>query len=130
MSLVSDLKVNFVALTEHWQTVNSIEAFQIENYKLISLYYRTGNNCHGGVALYAEKSLNSIIRNDINSLSEDYVFECTAAEFKMNGVVYVICVVYTPPATNIDCFINKLDLLLERATMGDKSVLVAGDFNF
>lgn len=128
--ILSDLNVLFVALTEHWQTENSIGAFQLENYKLISSHCRTGNNSHGGVALYAEESLNYVIRNDINSLSEDCIFECASAEFKIYGVAYVICVVYTPPATNIDCFINKLDLLLERATMGDKLVLIAGDFNF
>ena len=79
--------------------------------------------------LYALNSLSTISRQDINSLSEDYLFECTAIEIKLKDRYYVICVVYRPPSADVNLFINKVDCLLETATVDDKLVIVAGDFN-
>lgn len=127
--ILSGLKVDFVVLTEHWQSADRIKAYQLENYTMASFHCRTAKLAHGGVVLYCADFLRPIIRQDINSLSEDYVFECTAAEFKVDNVYYVICVVYKPPNTKTDEFLNKLDQLLDTATADDKYVIVAGDFN-
>lgn len=118
-----------MAITEHWQSSRSIEAFQMDNYYIASSYCRTAANAHGGTVLYALNSLKSTVRDDITSLTDEYTFECTAAEFTINNIFYVICVVYRPPSSDLNTFINKLDLLLEKACKGDKFVLVAGDFN-
>lgn len=128
--VIDNLNVTFIAITEHWQSYKSIEAYQIENYKLISAFCRNSDNVRGGAALYALNSLNNcVIRLDINKLSEEYKFECTAAEFTVNNMTYLVCVIYRPPSSTLEHYLNKLDELLELALTDNIKLLIAGDFN-
>lgn len=126
---ILNLNLDVVAITEHWQTATALPAFRVQNFNLATFYSRVNRNAHGGVALYIRDSIIWKIRNDINALSEEYIFECAAIEIKINKLVYVVCVVYKPPQTNVSSFVNKMDALLELASEGDSSVVVAGDFN-
>lgn len=85
---------------------------------------------HGGVALYALQDLVQTVRHDINAISEEYVFECTAAEIKIKDNSYICVVVYKPPNTTIDSFIDKMQELLEIGTSNSKKkMVIMGDFN-
>lgn len=127
--VISNLDLQFVAITEHWQNTDSIGAFQLQCFKLVTYFCRRKSRAHGGVALYCANYLSPVIRHDINQLSEEYVFECTAAEFRIDSVGYVVCVIYKPPDTSTEDFILRLDQLLDIASEGEKFVLVARDFN-
>ena len=121
---VGDLNVHFIALCKHWQNSLSINVFQLESYILVSSYCRSAKNAHGGVVLYTLNSLTTITREDINVLSEEYLFECAAVEVKIRDTCYVIWVVYRPPSTDVNIFIDNLDCLLEIANDEDKLVIV------
>lgn len=117
-------------MTEHWQCSESINAHQIDGYNLITAYCRPKRNAHGGVVLYALKKWIPVIRHDINEISEPYIFECVAAEFKICDKIYLISVIYKPPNTNIEVFTKKMDQLLDLATKCDsKKLIILGDFN-
>lgn len=112
--------IHIIGITEHWQSNESIHSFQLEHYNLVSSFCRSNNKVHGGVALYALQDLVQTVRHDINAISEEYVFECTAAEIKIKDNSYICVVVYKPPNTTIDSFIDKMQELLEIGTSNSK----------
>ena len=121
---------HIVALSEHWQNQISMHAYQIKGYNLVTCYCRKNSLAHGGVALYGLSNLKAMVRSDITNLSLEYVFECCAAEFVIENNIYIIVVIYSPPPTNLEIFLEKLEeLLLLALADSNKIVTIVGDFN-
>ena len=127
---------DIVVLSEHWQTEDSIRAYNLQNYKLITSFCRSKTTSHGGVAIYASMKNKSLIssarvRREINCFIEEFIFECSCAEFTIKGELFVIVAIYKPPKTNLDIYMRKLENIIELLTSSSKNkqIIITGDIN-
>lgn len=125
---LSENKCNVVTVSEHWKSIEQLEAHKLTGFKLATAFCRN-QGCHGGVAIYCQKMLCSRIRNDINKLSECYSFECAAAEVPGKSFKYVIVAIYRTPDSHIETFLRKMHELLDLLFQNKDTFIIAGDFN-
>ena len=119
--------VDVVMLTEHWQSDISITEANLANYKLCAYFCRPAGH-HGGVALYFRSFLNFKRRDDICQLSLSNVFECCAGEL-CTDVKRIFVVIYRPPSSDVEAFLDCFLRLLEVLQAEEVDVIIGGDFN-
>jgi hypothetical protein len=124
-----------IALCEHWLSSDSLSvANKLKNYKLVANYTRQVS-CHGGVCILMKHHIQGEICTSICEDSVDFVFECTAAEFKLNinqkTLQCLIVALYRTPDSNFEFFLDKFDRLLDKLNRMSKAKLffICGDFN-
>lgn len=124
------LKINinftFIGLSETWLK-DSETLMDIPGYRFIHnpRHNRTG----GGVGLYFSDHLNFKLRSD---LCYDDI-ECAESLFievlKPKGKNIVIGVVYRPPASDLNAFVQNTDTLITKIARENKICYLMGDFN-
>lgn len=129
---VNNQNASIVAITEHWKSSTELNAYHIAGYRLISKFCRQSGK-HGGSAIYLANNIDKCReRSDILIHGSPYVFECSAIQFILENVRYVIVCIYranTAPYTNADSFLEKLDILLRKLTLEKSKYIILGDFN-
>ena len=87
------------------------------------------NKTGGGVGLYFSVDLNYKLRNDLNfnntGCAESLFIEIT----KSNGKNIVVGVVYRPPNSDVNDFIQDMDSLITKISRENKICYLMGDFN-
>merc|ERR1712055_791138 len=79
----------------------------------------------GGVSIFIKNNLQFTHRHDL-TIMLPYI-ECSFIEMKYNNK-YLIGGIYRVPNTNIDCFLEKLNSIIEPLKSSHKLILL-GDYN-
>lgn len=133
---LNDIHHNFtiIGLTETWfKPEDSLSLYNIDNYDLI--VNNRSQRIGGGVGMFIQTDLKYNQRNDFTFMSDS--FESLFLEFPEFDNVLCTCtsrycvvgVVYRPPASSIEDFLQKLTGILEKISREHKSCFLLGDFN-
>jgi exonuclease III len=121
------ITVDIICLTEHFIEAGSEANVTINNFNFSSSYTRPEKR--GGSCIYTRKGLLYKELTDINFLSVKNAFECCAIELSTFKLI-IVCLYRTPNIHNIDCFMEKMEILFEKVGMlKNKKVVICGDFN-
>ena len=127
--LLSELNYNFsvIGLTETKFKVSSQPTFNnnINGYRFHS---QPSLSNAGGVAFYVQENLSTCLRDDLSYLSSEY--ECLWIELESDLHHNIICgVIYRHPHSNLESFINYLDITINKINLEKKYCIIMGDFN-
>ena len=124
-----NVKFTILGLSETWVSNSSSGIYNMEGYDQIE-NYRT-NRTGGGVSLYIKKNVKYLRRSDLdifdNHLESLFVeIDKQSVNCRRNVIVGVL---YRPPNTDPDAFIQSLTPLLEKLDNENKTLYLMGDFN-
>ena len=122
---------DILVFTETWLTPDKVELCHFDNFQSIHLLRPKDGNMDfkvrgGGVSIFIKNNLQFTHRQDLDIMLP-YI-ECSFIEIKHNNNNYLIGGIYRVPNTNIDCFIEKLNSVVEPLKSSFKMVLL-GDYN-
>lgn len=115
-------------MTEHWKNAEQIKTFNLLNYNLASYYCRQ-NSIHGGSAIYVQQGVLWKDRTDVSAYSEEKTFECSAVGLVLGKYHIVILSVYRSPNADIELFLNKVEIVIDKLVSENVLIFLAGDFN-
>ena len=93
------------------------------------LFHTPSKISKGGTAVYVNKSFDSLERNDINIISEEFESTWVEIKNKKSKNILVGCI-YRLPHNNFKAFFQYLDETLCKLVKEDKELYLCGDFNF
>ena len=125
-----DNNVDFMAITETWlksdvNNNNTIGEFCPTGYKFLHQPRETGRG--GGVGLLVKDVFIAQRNFTINGIFT--TFEHINVSVKSSGCSLNIIVIYRPPSTCINQFIDEFSTLLEQLVLSSGYLLIVGDFN-
>ena len=118
-----DHQFSAIGISETWLHPNS-PPLNLNNYNMLRSDRKEGRG--GGVALYLNENINYVIRPNIHI---DGVEDLFIELINMNGKNAVIGVIYRPPNSSVETFLEKLDICLDGVSEEDKDIYLMGDFN-
>lgn len=118
--------VDFLLISEHWQTDDEIACVNLPGYLLCSSFCRPKRK-HGGVAIYCKQSFNVRKISLCDEFSVSNVFECCGVEIMGSDIVLMS--VYHPPSEDNSVFLKQLSNLLDMFINKNKFIIIGGDFN-
>ena len=134
--LLSELDFNFsvIGCTETWLQAQNAELFTFPLYKAFHLC-RSAQRRGGGVALYVNCAFNAQSRHDLD-LNEEHC-QCLCVEISNAISIHggctstnaIVILVYRPPGSSLDNFIQSLNELLPKARRISSVIFMMGDFN-
>ena len=96
-------------------------------------FYRHRNSSHpgGGVCIFVRDGLNAVERHDMMASTTNFPeFEGLFVEIKNdNSRNVVVGVVYRPPDTSVDNFLDRLSAIMQQLILERKTIVLCGDFN-
>ena len=126
-SLIRDNKLEFLAITETW-------LLEYESAKINEMTPSTHNFVHrvrrerrgGGIGMFMSKSFSKVKEVDIENCTtfEGIQINC---EYEKRKLIFII--IYRPPNTNKNTFINELRDYLETLNFIGVNLILCGDFN-
>lgn len=125
--LLSETIPSIFCATEHWAKEEELERMALDGYNLV------GKSCRmdqrgGGTAIYATKGLEISAVTSLPSQTEKQIEYC-CCKFVMNKKLFIIICIYRSPSGDIECFIEKLIVILDQLCTSSKYIIVCGDFN-
>ena len=108
-SLLEDLNVNILCLTEHWLSKDELFLLKIPGYYLVSFYCRNHGQ-HGGSAIFVRDNILTRNVSTLCNLSSIYEFEMCCTYIESYNVVCVVF--YRAPNRNKVKFGTFLDNLI------------------
>lgn len=124
---LSSIDFSIVALTETWLSDDEACLYNIPNYSHFSCNRQDKRG--GGVSLHIAEPSHCIQRHDItNSLNKD-VIECLFVEIDCNSVKNIIGVIYRPPSSSLQAFLEQINQILLTLKQESKLTYLIGDFN-
>lgn len=118
-----NIKFSLIALTETWlNTTHDISYFGLPGY--VFQHKDRPNRSGGGVCFYIREDLSFKVREDLG------IDECESLFIELDqkhGKNIIVGVIYRPPDSNLETFLNNLDSTLTK--IEDKTVWLTGDFN-
>ena len=117
---------NFLCVTEHWQSIQELQAYNIDKFRLASSYCRQVGE-HGGSAIYIKEGLKWKPRKDLEELAEHYIFECSAIQVYLENFKIVLLSIYRNSMSNVEHFFLKLESCLSILVNENVTVFIAGD---
>ena len=129
---LDSLNHNFdvIALTETWLNEVTLDGFNPQHYKTENVC--RSNKSGGGVSVMINESLDYKVRNDIAIMNENFeslfveIVKCRTGSNSNNVIVGVI---YRPPNTCVQQFIENLSVVLTAIKKESKLCYILGDFN-
>ena len=118
-----------IGFTETWFNDVTVSRYKLENYNQVSNYRRTKKG--GGVTLSIHKSITFKERQEwkvLNPNIETVFAELEKTFFKTPKNV-LIGVIYRPPNSDVNSFIEQLADILHKLARENKLVYLMGDFN-
>lgn len=115
--------VDILCVTEHWLQDYKM-TFSVNNYKIASCFNRKSAG-RGGSLILLKNNLKFKERKDIASFSIEQSVELSCVELDK----YIIISVYRPPTADYAIFESTMEHILGKACIGDKKIVVCGDFN-
>ena len=121
---------HILAFTETWLKPENAENAEFVGYEPFHCL-RNNENANvkeggGGISVFIKEGINYKIRHDLN-VTLSYM-ESLFIELKYNNKNYMIGIIYRIPNTNIDCFINKINEMIE-PIKNNYELVLTGDFN-
>src|SRR6218665_2989123 len=126
-SLLAELTVSVLALTETWFDSNSEEFVKIPGYRSV-LRSRVGGGGGGVGFLVREGIVHQCIDLDKLGVTSN-TFECLFIQLNFKRGSCIMGVVYRPPGQNLEEFNIEIDHLLTELSKRGKDVILLEDFN-
>ena len=129
--LLYDINYAFdiIGSTETWLrskcTDNIIVNIDLPGYTFLS---QPSQQRVGGVGVYIKNSLKFHSRDELNLCT----IECETLWIEIKNQLYkniICCIIYRHPNSNLECFLNQLFTLIEKANTENKYCFLLGDFN-
>jgi len=129
--LATSTNFSIIGVSETWtdpKDDNDI-LYKINGYNSIfqSRIFAPGHE-GGGVALYIKSDLQFKIRHDLMSMNPS-VYESLFCEIFNKSKNVIVGVIYRPPGTDIDTFINEFNIPLNKISKSKSPCYIMGDFN-
>lgn len=123
-----ELKLDALALTEHWLKDGEEVEIKIDGYKLASSYNR-GKKKRGGSCIYLKNNLDFIECPLYKDKSIEGIIECVGVQIpKLN--IHLVSVYRPPYESNKEVFFEIMEELLAcNKNKYSRKLMVAGDFN-
>ena len=119
-------KCSIIGISETWLHAKSPPLFALNGYKEIRKDRAHGRG--GGVLMYISDTLSFKPRNDLSFPQK--TAECLCVEIDLpKEKNFVVCIVYRPPSSDVNDFLDDLESLMLTVNSSDKSVCIMGDFN-
>lgn len=115
-----------MCFSEHWLNDEQINILNIEHYKLADNFCRV-NDKHGGSCIFVD---NKLVIRDVNWTKDsgrDKEFEISPTELVDHRIV-LICI-YTSPQIDVNIFLEKLVVLINRVQKRGKYLVLCRDRN-
>ena len=125
---LNSLEYNFsvIGLSETWLNQNNCTDFPLPCYHYIG---KVRNNKHGGgVGLYVNCSYQFRERDDL-AVNIDDIIESQFIELTTKPKNTLVGIIYRPPNSKIDQFIECLTEMLQKLDLQNKKCYLMGDFN-
>ena len=124
-----EFEFSFIGISETWLHDGNCDLYNLSCYTLIEKHRH--NKKGGGVGIYIKHGISFQDRNDLYSI--DGVFESVFIEidkhvFKKDKNI-VLGVLYRPPNTDITCFNESLNVILDKLKCENKLCFLMGDYN-
>ncbi|XP_065658632.1 uncharacterized protein LOC136083154 [Hydra vulgaris] len=127
--LLHDLNHDFkiISLTETWLKSNEKNCnYELNNY--VSIHQPRKTHVGGGVSIFIHKSINFILRNDVNVNDTDCESLCIEITNKATKNI-IINSIYRKPGGNFKIFKSYLKNFLSNTNITKKHVYLTGDYN-
>lgn len=126
--LIDDLEIDFLLISEHWLTKESLELCTIENMNLLNYFCRINSRC-GGVCIYGISSISYNYRrlSFLDKFCVEGIFECCGVDIFCYNIILIA--IYRVPNSDFDMFLQKIYELLEEVCCYDKTIIMGGDYN-
>ena len=126
-----DNPFHLLAFTETWLKSENLDLVHIDGYESFHLIRQDNNlgnlkEYGGGISVFVKEGINFKIRNDLNVVLP--YMEVLFVEVNYDNTNYIIGIVYRVPNTNVKCFIDKLNELIE-PIKNNFELILTGDFN-
>ena len=121
-------KFSVVCLSETWFKNTAADLFALEGY--VHWFQCRGERDGGGVSIFVKSSLQCVPRKDLSVTTD--VLETLFIELPRQSVLpnsVVVGMIYRPPGTCIDTFIEELNRILLKIENERKTCFLSGDFN-
>ena len=125
---LNSLEYNFsvIGLSETWLSQNNNNDFPLPRYNYIG---KVRKNKHGGgVGLYMNCSYQFKERDDL-AVNIDDIIESQFIELTTKPKNTLVGIIYRPPNSKIDLFIECLTEMLQKLNLQNKKCYLMGDFN-
>jgi len=118
---------HLICFTEHHLKDYELVNTHIPNYTLGANYCRK-NLKQGGVCIYVHESLKF---SNINLLkySNERDIEIAATQLNIHRIKVIIICIYRAPCGNFECFLNKLEIILNSLYKHSTDFIICGDIN-
>jgi exonuclease III len=118
---------HLICLTEHHLKKYELDVTPVSKYKLGANYCRT-NLKYGGVCIFIKENL-KFTNINLHKHCKEQDMEIAAIQLKLNKINTVILCVYGAPSGDFDCFLNKLDNILNSLHCFKTEFIICGDIN-
>lgn len=127
-AFISEKSCNFdvMCITEHWLGNNELELYNLNNFTLMSKFCRK-NKKHGGSCIFVKSTIESIPYTEFENLNIEEHFEASMIELPQLKLI-IICI-YRTPTSNIQVFMENLDIIIHNLLNKGKKVIIMGDLN-
>ena len=124
-----DIQFSVIGISETWLEPYNVDCYGMDGYKEEHLY--RSERMGGGVSLHVMNGIEYFVRNDMSIIDEhlESLFIEVDKSCLSNENNSLIGVIYRPPNTDIDIFINHLMTILDKIKLENKSCHLMGDFN-
>ena len=124
------MKFSVIGLSETWYTDSTSSLYTIDGYRSVSNYRSERRG--GGVSLLINDILNFSQRKDLDTMCSDVeslFIEMSEKKELSSDKDVLIGVIYRPPDTNLDNFIEYMTLVMEKVKKENKYCYLLGDYN-
>ena len=113
--------------TEHHLNDYELAYTNIQNYTLGANYCRK-NLKQGGVCIYVHESL-KFYNINLRKYSKEQDIEIAVTQLNIHRRKVIIICIYRAPCGNFECFLNKLEIILNSVYKHNTEFIICGDIN-
>ena len=124
-----NFEFSFIGVTETWLHDGNCDLYELSSYVFVERHRHTRKG--GGVGIFIKDYVSFQDRNDLYSIDdmfESIFIEIDKNVFNKNSNI-VIGVIYRPPNTDINCFNESLNVILDKLKNENKLCFLMGDYN-
>ena len=124
-----DYNFSLIGMSETWLQSQTRDLYDLEGYEFVETHRTTKSG--GGVGLFINEKYQFYKRTDLCQL--DDCMECVTIEIEKHNFEVdkniIVSVIYRPPNTDTDVFINTLNTFIEKIKPENKYCYLLGDYN-
>ena len=120
-----DLRFSILGFTETFLTEDNKLCYELDGFKHISL--PKSKEIGHGISIYVDEKFDCELCNDYTLLKEH--IECIFVKITFDDISVIAGVVYRPPNSNINDYINDITIITESIKRMKKICYIMGDIN-